>query len=62
MVIDFFLFMIFMYCFGYITVGIMDYNYGNSNSTKKFTEKKTLATQDESFINGLIWSDVGNNL
>lgn len=25
-------------------------------------EEKTLANQEESFINGLIWADVGNDL
>ena len=27
-----------------------------------YVEKKTLANQEESFINGLIWADVGNDL
>lgn len=27
-----------------------------------YVEEKTLANQEESFINGLIWADVGNDL
>ena len=59
MVIDFFLFIISMYFLGYTTIGMMDYIYPNNNI--KNLEKKTLAKQDDSFINGLIWADVGND-
>lgn len=34
--------------------------YGKSNNTEKVVQQKsTLATHDESFINGMVWSDVG---
>ena len=29
---------------------------------ERIREEKTLANQEESFINGLIWADVGNDL
>ena len=33
---------------------------GKSNNTEKIEQQKsTLATHDESFISGMVWSDVG---
>lgn len=29
---------------------------------QEYVEEKTLANQEETFINGLIWADVGNDL
>lgn len=29
---------------------------------EEYVEEMTLANQEESFINGLIWADVGNDL
>ena len=39
---------------------IIYYIEGKSNNTEKVGQQKsTLATHDESFINGMVWSDVG---
>jgi hypothetical protein len=36
------------------------YSHGKSNDTEKVAQQKsTLATHDESFISGMMWSDVG---
>ncbi len=46
--------------YGKVSLEIMIYFDGESNNNEKVVqEKSTLAPQDDSFINGMIWADVG---
>ena len=46
--------------YGKVSLEIMIYFDDKSNNNEKVVqEKSTLAPQDDSFINGMIWADVG---
>jgi uncharacterized membrane protein SpoIIM required for sporulation len=51
-----------MYLLGYFVI-VLDNYFSPKNNHNFFAQKKTLARDEEdSFISGIMWADVGNDL